>query len=208
MKTCNTCESEHPLTQEFYSQSKVNKSGFRNKCKQCEREHSRKYYQENKAKVNKRNKEYQKNHVQDLQEYRKTYYKENHEKILFQKRKYLKANRDRYVMHKQLRRAKEKQLFNTLTAEQWKTIKQTFDNKCAYCGEKRKLTKDHFIPLSKNGEYSFQNIIPACLSCNSSKKDKDFSEWYLNQNFYDVYRENKIMRHLKYENNKQQLNIL
>lgn len=46
-------------------------------------------------------------------------------------------------------------------------------NKCHYCRKKfNKLTMDHVIPLSKGGEHSASNIVPACLSCNLKKGSK------------------------------------
>lgn len=58
------------------------------------------------------------------------------------------------------------------------------------------LTQDHFLPLSKGGEYTVNNIIPACKNCNCSKQDKDFSEWYSKQEFYRKERELKILEHV------------
>lgn len=96
-----------------------------------------------------------------------------------------------------------------LTTEQWVNCKKEFNNNCAYCGKKRKLTQDHFIPLSKNGEYSINNIIPVCSSCNSSKLDNNFFEWYPKQPFYSKSREKRILNYLNYnENLNQQLSIL
>ena len=33
-------------------------------------------------------------------------------------------------------------------------------------------TRDHVIPISKGGNNTKENIVPACGSCNSKKKDK------------------------------------
>ena len=51
-----------------------------------------------------------------------------------------------------------------------------FHNKCAYCGGPAE-TWDHIVPISKGGETVPWNIVPACLSCNSSKKDRDVFDW-------------------------------
>lgn len=60
----------------------------------------------------------------------------------------------------------------TLTADEWKQIKRQFKYRCAYCGEKKPLTRDCIIPISKGGSYTKLNVIPACIHCNCSKKDK------------------------------------
>lgn len=59
-----------------------------------------------------------------------------------------------------------------VTAKQWLELKENYSNLCAYCAEKKPLTMDHIIPLSKGGEHDIDNIVPACKSCNSGKIDK------------------------------------
>lgn len=56
-----------------------------------------------------------------------------------------------------------------LSESQWLAIKVAYRHRCAYCGEKKPLTQDHIIPVSKGGAHTASNIIPACQSCNSSK---------------------------------------
>jgi len=42
---------------------------------------------------------------------------------------------------------------------------------CSYCGKTAK-TIDHIMPLSKGGAHRWDNLTPACKSCNSSKGNK------------------------------------
>ena len=66
---------------------------------------------------------------------------------------------------------------NDLTLAQWKEIKAAYGHRCMYCpptcwrcrDKKHKLTMDHIIPLSKGGNHTASNIVPACHSCNSKK---------------------------------------
>lgn len=57
--------------------------------------------------------------------------------------------------------------------EDWFLILEVFGHRCAYClrGDV-KLTMDHVIPISKGGEHTSDNIIPACTSCNSKKNNR------------------------------------
>ena len=48
---------------------------------------------------------------------------------------------------------------------------------CAYCGEKKDLTTEHVVPLSRGGRHSVGNIVPACFRCNSSKNARFLTEW-------------------------------
>lgn len=57
------------------------------------------------------------------------------------------------------------------TAAQWEDMKAHYRYRCVYCGVKPDvLTQDHIIPLSKGGDHTMSNIVPACRSCNCSKK--------------------------------------
>lgn len=48
---------------------------------------------------------------------------------------------------------------------------------CTYCGERRKLTVEHVIPLSRGGRHAIGNIRLACGACNASKRDRLVTEW-------------------------------
>ena len=57
------------------------------------------------------------------------------------------------------------------------------DGKCEYCGVNPATTLDHYHPLvrdSKPTKYcnDFWNIVPCCGTCNSSKGNRDFWEWF------------------------------
>ncbi|MFH0908899.1 MAG: HNH endonuclease [bacterium] len=63
-----------------------------------------------------------------------------------------------------------------IPVEAMKYLEESFDGKCAYCG-KPASTYDHIVPVSKGGQTTPGNIVPACASCNSSKNNKDVVEW-------------------------------
>ena len=49
---------------------------------------------------------------------------------------------------------------------------------CIYCGSTEDLCHDHLIPKAKGGPDTIHNVVIACKTCNSSKRDKDLFEWY------------------------------
>lgn len=47
--------------------------------------------------------------------------------------------------------------------------------KCQYCGEQfesEDLTFDHVVPVSQGGKKSWENIVSACVECNSKKEGR------------------------------------
>lgn len=47
---------------------------------------------------------------------------------------------------------------------------------CVYCGDPA-TTKDHQIPRGRPGWDAPGNLVPACLSCNSAKRNRTPEEW-------------------------------
>jgi len=46
---------------------------------------------------------------------------------------------------------------------------------CGYCGctfTVSNRSMDHFVPLSRGGDHTRSNLVPACTSCNSRKQDR------------------------------------
>lgn len=181
-------------------------------------EHIKGRYDKQKKKIY--NKQYRDCNLKRVREEEKNYYQQNKEVVKQKRRLYYEQHKDkvkaitgRYQrthseltrMYRHRRKTKELNLPNSYCLEQWQLTKQYFNKCCAYCGKEIVLQQDHFIPLSRGGEYTINNIIPACKSCNSSKNDGDFFEWYSRQKFYSKKRESKILRYLNYRNGIQQL---
>ena len=73
-------------------------------------------------------------------------------------------------------RIRDKALRSTqsdFTLDQWLEVLEEFGHCCAYClRHDVKLTMDHIISIAKGGTHTRDNIVPACKSCNSRKKDR------------------------------------
>lgn len=50
---------------------------------------------------------------------------------------------------------------------------------CVYCGGEAD-SNDHVIPRKIDGPDGMHNIVRSCKSCNSSKKDHDMVDWWIN----------------------------
>lgn len=71
-----------------------------------------------------------------------------------------------------------------VTREELQALFAAFDGKCIYCSAKedengRRHHVDHFIPVSAGGSHHISNLLLACASCNLSKGNASFIEFYL-----------------------------
>lgn len=181
------------------------------KAKLCKKSHrasnaktEKLYKQANKEAISAVQRKYRDDNAERLKQYRE----DNKEHIAERHKKYVKENPDKYKIYAHKRNAMKRKLPNTLTEQQWAGIKLAFNNTCAYCGRVKKLTVEHFISVNKLGELTINNVLPVCGYCNSSKRDRDFSEWYPAFKYYSKKRESKILKYLGYKNNIQQLSLM
>ncbi len=66
---------------------------------------------------------------------------------------------------------------NDFTAGEWLILRDEFAYCCAYCGAETPLSEDHMVALSKGGSHTYENIVPACRSCNSRKHVKTLAKY-------------------------------
>lgn len=211
---CKACQHQ------YYSENRNIGRACTAEGKERRTQRKKEYMKENDAKIKKQQKKYREIHKMELSQKRKDFTKANKErmslrkkelmlinpdKVLERRRRYNNSDRgkERFRLNDQRRRAKSKQVIADYNIKKWEMCKIHFDNKCCYCGKTEPLTQDHFIPLSKGGEYTRNNIMPACKSCNSSKNNKNFFEWYPEQKCYSKKREQKILKYLNYDTKTQ-----
>lgn len=221
---CKQCIKEY--NKKYYQTNsdkvKENVKEHASKNKESIKDYQREYYQTNKDILRKKNDKWASEHRDKMAEYRrnwkkrnpnsdKDYYENNKddvlkrnslyrskhvEKMRFYKKKWKVKNREKLYQSARIRQLNKSK--GNYSLDEWEQAKVYFDNKCAYCGASSDvLSQDHFIPLSKGGSYTKDNIIPACISCNSSKSDTDFKEWFTKQEFYNFDRLQKIENYLK-----------
>ena len=217
-KKCCKCEQWKEANSDNFQLKKQTIDGFSYTCKECENRKKRERYRNDE--------EYRKSRLNVDKEKKKkirhSYYLRNRDKEIERAKKYNEENRDiirererKYRNTKNgkisnklkstKRRTRLKNLENNFTIKDWEFCKEYFTEnsklKCAYCNkELQRATIEHFIPVSKGGTTTRNNILPVCRSCNSSKQDKDFLEWYKTKPFYNeksIEKINSYFEHLK-----------
>ena len=186
-----------PIT-EFGNKSS-NKDGYCTLCKVCNRARIKKWQQDNKDKMHAYGKIYREQHPDAAREREHRWRKNNPDKARAKVKRYRdshldeqhererkwRQNNPEYVRRSaQNRRSKKKELPSTFTQSDRDITLKYFNGTCAYCGHPPKLWdnprvlhQDHFIPMNKDGGYTPDNIVSACQSCNSSKRDHDPFKW-------------------------------
>lgn len=217
-KECSVCKNILPL--EHFTKNKGTTDGLRARCRECDNKdqaiyksthrdelhaYSKIYREENRATVDKKRREYmhkfRTENPEIAKERQHTNYTKHKDARLSYVCNYMKTEKGKEVKRIQTnkRRARIKKLLQKFNISDWEKCKMAFDNRCAYCGKELVLEQEHFIPTVMGGEYTSNNIIPACRSCNSSKNNRDFFDWYIKQPFYSKQREHKILKYLNYD---------
>ena len=145
IRKCSKCGRELLLTEEFFHRGKAYTDGFRRQCKECVATAERLYRWLNKGSVSETHKRYNQVNKPIIAIKSREYQELNKESVALSKKIYKESHREEFRVYNHNRRAKKRNLPATLTATQWKDAKLAFDNTCAYCGESKPLTQDHFV---------------------------------------------------------------
>ena len=184
-KFCSVCKKELPHKE--FSKSAENKDGYKSCCKKCSSIQRKEYLSRPEVKKSKR--EYDK-------KWAKKFYS-------------TKAGKAMNKKHIHIRKSRKVKAYYNYSPMTWKETLEEFEYSCAYCGKSDdNLQQEHIIPLSKQGPYTKQNIIPACSFCNGSKHNHNLNDWYPEQSFYSKDRHEKINKWAAIKGDIQQLSLL
>lgn len=112
-----------------------------------------------------------------IRTYRRAYYARNRNRAITAAVEYQRAHREKANVNRAQYRARLMRAEGSYTLTQWIEKCELFAWCCAYCGETRTLGPDHKVPLSRGGSNDITNIVPACRSCNSGKRDRTAAEY-------------------------------
>jgi 5-methylcytosine-specific restriction endonuclease McrA len=161
-KACQICGKEYQPT-----------NGRQKYCTECAPAAAAKKQKVSRAKWNRAHREKEK-------AYSAKYREENAEKVKATVAKWCKENPERCAVMFSKRRALKyanTPLDQMLMSTEWLVVLAEAAGHCHYCDQVAKLTIDHVIPLSRGGKDSKDNIVAACLHCNTSKGNKTLEEW-------------------------------
>ena len=138
---------------------------------------ARQWYLEHKAEVKEAARIWKLNHPEELHtsrlKYNHVHAEEKREKDKIYRELHPEVGRRKAALRRALIRGAE----GDFTVQEFHDLCECYQHRCIYCGGKKKLTPDHKIPLINGGSNFIDNIVPACLHCNCSKRIKTFAEY-------------------------------
>ena len=175
-KTCSICKTPRPVS--CFGKHKRNKDGLKTECKDCSKAYMKAYYQNNKERMDSKNKEYTAKNRQRVSAYKREYDKENRENLNAQKRKWAVENKG-YYAHK----SAERRCYKLDATPPWSDLDRI---KTIYtaCQKVTEMTRkehhvDHIIPLKGEnicGLHVWWNlrIVPAKINLSKGNRVDTF----------------------------------
>ena len=216
VKVCTVCKRILIANSMNFPKDKKGKHGFSSRCSECNKEHKRKwyknnkeyvreknkeYYEENKEKISQTNAKYVEEHKEEIKKYKKDWYIKNKDKLSEENKKYREENPQVDFNNHAKRRFREENQGRGITKDQWYEMMCFFDWECAYSGiqlNKNNRSIDHIVCLDNNGEHEVWNCVPMYANYNYQKHTSDMKEWYIQQEFYLEERLIKIYAWCEY----------
>lgn len=174
---CRPCknQSARAFTAQYPERRKAARDQYARLHHDRQRARYKRYHQANSAMIRAKKAAYIATRKDVIRQQRATYYAIHRRKELAMNQRYKKANPDKMRELGERRRSrKANAAISDFTPTQWRHMQEHYKHRCVYCGKylPGKLTQDHITPLSKGGNHTASNIVPACKSCNCKKRDK------------------------------------
>lgn len=182
-KTCSKCKQAKSTT-EFGIHRKM-PDGLYSQCLLCHRL----------ARA-----EYRKRHSETIKLEQRNNYERNKEKRIAYANARIKQNPKRHAEYMSIskkrnhlavaantRRRNARRKANGIYKVTKKELQRLAQTPCFYCGSKERLTVDHVIAIARGGTDSIGNLVSACKSCNSQKRQLTIMEWRIKKDRQHLY---------------------
>lgn len=192
LKHCPKCDSDFPATPEYFYRAKRNRDGLNTYCKECDRHSVNTWYQQNKQRAISTKRTWlntNRSHHRVLTRIWSQSHPEQHREYA---RRYHAKHPEKSREKSRIRRARKANVLYTFTVSHERIALDYFNGCCAVCNRQLQdlfgthtVHWDHWIPLSKGGHTTPDNMVPLCGGmdgCNNRKYSNDPIEW-INREF-------------------------
>lgn len=181
-QTCKECVNRKK--REYYAVTRDAHSAYKKQWRLNNLEKERKRDRDRSAKHNEEARKRRAHNPAPTKRYQNTWRRNNPDKRRAYEHTYYSKHPGKIAEKRHRRKARLRELDATFTRFDWAFCLKYWNYRCAYCGRPvglwHTLSQDHFIPLTKGGGYTPENIVPACHGadgCNNSKHDANAEEW-------------------------------
>lgn len=179
MKQCSGCKRELSLSS--FSKDRARAGGIYPRCKECKSAYDKEYAKKNADKKRHAASEWYYANVDKKAVYDKKYRSTNKERKRVNSRQWYAQNLDKARLQAKnaTQRRKARKRANGEFYILPKHLVNLYSSKCIYCGSSENIQADHVVPISRGGNHGIGNLVPACSTCNLSKRDRTIMEWKL-----------------------------
>ena len=191
---CKACVAAY--TKEYYTQHRERALAYAKEYRAANPEKvaasQKKWARENPEKVAASIRKWREEHPNERAEYRKQYNEENHDSLAVSTKAWQQANPEKVAAISHRRRARLAGVISEPYEEE--NVFDFWDYECSYCGQpcwteatqgdydgellwSTHLTIEHITPIDSGGPDAQANVVAACVSCNSGKRNKPLGEW-------------------------------
>ena len=182
-RLCTRCKQTLPLTE--FGKNKNKPLGVDNNCLPCRRLARAEYRKNNREAVAaSQARNYQLNRAKRIAAANQRVYAnmERHKQYTA-----ISKRRNHLAIAADTRRRNARRKANGIFVISKKELLKLSQQPCFYCGSKECLTVDHVIAIARGGRDSIGNLVSACKSCNSRKRDLTIMEWRIKKDRQNPY---------------------
>lgn len=200
MKKCIKCG----ILKDFncFHKAKINKDGYKNCCKLCQKHYSKEYYKNNTSKLIQYSKKWKENNKDKVSKTRKEWKEKNEEKIKKYEKEYSLINKEK----KSLYYLKNKEKFKEYRKEYYLNNKEKIKEKnkewLINNKEKRKKYIRNYIPTdnAKLAKAIHKGVMQTIKRYNAKKSDSTMKLVGCSMNNFRKYIESKFTQGMTWEN--------
>jgi 5-methylcytosine-specific restriction endonuclease McrA len=174
-KACSKCKQVKPTSE--FGKHKGSRLGLYAQCQLCRRLARAEYRQRNADSIKLQQQDNYTRNKEKRKAYVSAWQKANPDKFKQYRSTSKKRNKEAIAADTRRRNARRKANGVFLIAK--KELIRLSQGPCFYCGSTEKITIDHVVAIARGGTDSIGNLVPACKSCNSQKRQLTIMEWNL-----------------------------